>query len=111
MGFLNYLIPPAYAAGVVGGADAKYQPLLLLVVFAAAIYFLMWRPQSRRAKQHREMLSTLNSGDEVVTSGGIVGRIERLQDSFVSLKIAEDSVIMVQRPSIAGVLPKGTMKL
>lgn len=80
-------------------------PLLLIVVF----YFLLIRPQSKRAKQHRELIDALSVGDEVVTTGGVVGRIARLRDNFVVIEIAKGVEMTMQKGAIASVLPKGTV--
>jgi preprotein translocase subunit YajC len=74
------------------------------------LYFLMIRPQMKRAKEHKSMIEALQKGDEVVTAGGVVGRIAKIGDSYVSLQIAENVEITVQRPSVQVVLPKGTIK-
>ncbi|ACJ18247.1 preprotein translocase subunit YajC [Coxiella burnetii] len=80
-------------------------PLLLILVF----YFLLIRPQSKRAKEHRQLLEGISLGDEVVTTGGVVARVSRLKDNFVVLEISKGTEITVQKASIASVLPKGTI--
>jgi len=70
----------------------------------------MIRPQMKRAKEHKAMVEALQKGDEVVTSGGVVGRVAKLDESYVSLQVAANVEIMVQRPSVQVVLPKGTIK-
>jgi preprotein translocase subunit YajC len=82
-------------------------PILLMVV---VLYFLMIRPQMKRAKEHKAMVEALQKGDEVVTAGGVVGRVSKLGDNYVSLQVAENVEITVQRPSVQVVLPKGTLK-
>ena len=78
--------------------------------FILLFYFLLWRPQSKRAKEHRQLISGLDKGDEVVTSGGIAGRIVRVKDDFVVIQIAEGVEIKVQKVAVAAALPKGTLK-
>lgn len=85
------------------------QGLILAVIFAF-IYFMTIRPQSKRAKEHRAMLSNLQKGDEVITSGGIVGRVVKMTDDFLVLNINNDIEMIFQRSAVAGLLPKGTMK-
>ena len=85
-------------------------PLLILAVFAVFIYFLMWRPQSKKAKQQREMLAALKAGDEVVTTGGVYGRISKVDDTFLTLLISANTEIMLQKTSVSVCLPKGTIK-
>lgn len=80
---------------------------LLIIVF---LYFIMIRPQSKRAKEQRAMLDKITIGDEVLTIGGAVAQVVRLQDSFVVLRIAKDVEVKFQRTSIASVLPKGTVE-
>ena len=82
-------------------------PLILMFVF---LYFLLIRPQAKRAKDHRNMVQALQKGDEVVTAGGTVGRITRIGDQYVAVEIAPNVEVQVQRPSIQTLLPKGTIK-
>lgn len=111
---MSFFITNAYAAtntaGLTGHHNPAFSSILMLVVFAAFIYFLMWRPQSKRAKEHRNMITALQKGDEVITSGGLVGKITKIDDGFIKLAISKDAEVMVQKPAIASVLPKGTMK-
>jgi preprotein translocase subunit YajC len=74
------------------------------------LYFLLLRPQMRRAKEHKQMLSSLQKGDEVVTSGGTLGKVTNVGDSYVRVEIAPEVEITVQKPSIQTLLPKGTIK-
>ncbi len=83
--------------------------LILIVGFVAIFYFLIWRPQSKRAKEHRELIGGLDKGDEVITSGGIVGRIVKVEDDFVVCRIANNVEIRVQKPAVTATLPKGTL--
>jgi len=82
-------------------------PLILLFVL---LYFLMIRPQAKRAKEHRTMLQALQKGDEVVTTGGTLGRIINVGEQFVTVEIAPNVEVKVQKPSIQTLLPKGTIK-
>jgi preprotein translocase subunit YajC len=96
-------------------AEAAQQPspwgsLIMLLVFGVIFYFLLIRPQAKRAKEHKEMISSLEKGDEVVTSGGLIGRIVDLNENLVKIKIADNTEVLVQRGMIASVLPKGTIK-
>ena len=88
--------------------DGSLFGLLLPVGLLVLLYFLLIRPQQKRAKQHKEMLKTIAKNDEVITNGGIVGTITSLGDTFVSLRIASNTVIQVQKQAISGLLPKGT---
>lgn len=78
--------------------------------FILIFYFLMWRPQSKRAKEHKELMGGLSKGDEVIMNGGIAGRITRVKDDFVVLEVADNVEIKVQKVAVAGALPKGTLK-
>jgi preprotein translocase subunit YajC len=109
MNLLDLLISPAYAQAAQQAPSPWTMPLML-VMFFAVFYFFVIRPQSKRAKEHRAMLSALAKGDEVVTAGGIVGRVEALGDAFVTVEVADGVRIRLQRHSITAVLPKGTLK-
>jgi preprotein translocase subunit YajC len=107
---MNALIPDAWAQGAppAGGGQLQFAVLmgLMLVVF----YFMLIRPQQKKAREHQTLVSKLASGDEVVTSGGILGRIVEVGDSFVTLEIADAVRIKVQKFQIAQLMPKGTLK-
>ena len=111
MSLLDFVISPAAAQAA--GQAAAPSPLpsfVLMGVIFLAMYFLMFRPQMKRAKEHRELVAKLQKGDEVLTSGGMAGRIENLGDHFVTVEIADKVTIKVQRGAITAVLPKGTLK-
>ena len=96
------------AGGGQGGMDlVGLMPLVLLFVL---LYFLMIRPQAKRAKEHRNMLQALQKGDEVVTSGGTLGKVINVGEQFITLEVAPNVEIKVQRPSVQTLLPKGTIK-
>ena len=82
----------------------------MLVGFIAIFYFLLWRPQQKRAKEHRNLIDNLAKGDEVATSGGVMGRITKVADDVVTMEIADGVQILVQKPAVAMLLPKGTLK-
>ena len=108
---MDFLISPAYAqaAGTpMGGGGVS--TMLFMAVFAAIFYFMLIRPQQKRMKDQQAMLSKLATGDEVVTTGGILGRIAEVGDSFVTLEIADSVRIKVQRSQISQLMPKGTLK-
>ncbi|TPE48875.1 preprotein translocase subunit YajC [Maribrevibacterium harenarium] len=103
------LISPAYAEGG-APADAGIFNLVLLVGFVIIFYFLMWRPQAKRAKEHKNLLASLAKGTEVVTNGGILGRVTKVDDNYVALEVAENIEMKFQKAAVAAVLPKGTLK-
>lgn len=97
-------------ADMTGAQGSGMSSILLLVAFFAIFYFLLIRPQMKRNKDLRKMISELTKGDEVVTNGGIIGKIVRLGDNYTEVEIAEGVVIKVQKNAVAGVLPKGAVK-
>ena len=105
------LISNAYAqtAAAAGPMDSLMQFLPIIFLFAI-FYFLMVRPQQKKAKEHKAMLDALSKGDEVVTQGGMAGRVVKVGDDFVSVAIAENVEVQMQKPAIMLVLPKGTLK-
>lgn len=84
--------------------------LLFPIILIAIMYFLMIRPQMKRQKEHKAMLEKINKGDEVLTSGGIAGVVTELGDNFVTIEVADNVRIRVQKGAIGNVLPKGTLK-
>ena len=103
------MISNAYAQAA-GGGDPGFMGLLPIILMFVLLYFLMIRPQMKRAKDHKQMVEALQKGDEVITSGGVVGRISRLSDGYVILEIAPSTEISVQRTAVQTLLPKGTIK-
>ena len=105
---MNFFISDAYAAGEAGG-DPLTSFLPLIVIFVV-FYFLLIRPQTKKAKEHKQLVEALAKGDEVVTNGGLLGRVTKVGDNFVDLELAEGMVVKLQRHAVASVLPKGTIK-
>ena len=103
------LISNAYAQAP-GGAEGQLLGFLPIILMFVVLYFMMIRPQMKKAKEHKAMIDALAKGDEVVTSGGIAGKITQVGDSYVGIEVAENVQIQVQRPAVAMVLPKGTLK-
>lgn len=111
MSLLDILVSPAAAQAATGAAQSNpLMSLLPLIILFVVFWFLLLRPQMKRAKEHRELLGKLQKGDEVITSGGMAGRIEELGESFVTVEIADKVSVKVQRGAITTVLPKGTLK-
>ena len=109
---MSFFISPAFAEG---GAAAAGQPgamsqIFLLVGFVVIFYFMLWRPQSKRAKEHRELIAGISKGDEVVIGGGLVGRITKVSEEFLVIEIAEGTEVNVQKAAVVAVLPKGTIQ-
>ncbi|THB72036.1 MAG: preprotein translocase subunit YajC [Gammaproteobacteria bacterium] len=106
---MDFFISKAYAnSGTAAGGDLT--GILMIVVLGLAMYFLMIRPQQKKLKEHKKLLENLNKGDEIVTSGGILGKITNVGDNFVTVNIGNDIEIKLQKPSVSAVLPKGTIK-
>jgi preprotein translocase subunit YajC len=114
MSFLNLFgIANAYAqtAGARPSAGQGFMSMLpMLVILIGFMYFLIIRPQSKRAKEHNQLIANLKKGDEVVTSGGLLGKINKIADNFISLEIADNVEITIQKSAIGTSVPKGTMK-
>ncbi|PJK08446.1 preprotein translocase subunit YajC [Lysobacteraceae bacterium NML120232] len=112
MNLLDFLIPAAHAQQAAGQAQpgGMMGSLLFPIVLIAIMYFLMIRPQMKRAKEHRTMLAALEKGNEVITNGGLAGVVSDIGESFVTVQIAENVRVRVQKTAIAAVLPKGTLK-
>ncbi len=108
---MGFFINNAWAAGAGGGGESSaLMQLLPLVVLLVLFYFLLIRPQMKRSKEQRQMLSSLSKGDEVVTNGGMVGRITEVGESFIELEVSDSVKIKVQKQAVSSVLPKGSMK-
>ncbi|MEE8482287.1 MAG: preprotein translocase subunit YajC [Acidiferrobacterales bacterium] len=107
---MSFFIADAMAAAPDQSSGNPMSSLFMLVILFVFMYFFLIRPQTKRAKQHRELVAALAKGDEVVTNGGVLARITNLSDQFVTVEIASGVEIKVQRSAIASVLPKGTIK-
>ena len=103
-------ISNAYAEAAGAAASPGIMEYLPLVALIAVFYFLVLRPQAKRAKEHKAMMDALQRGDEVVTVGGEVGRVAKVFEEYVSVELAENLEVTVQKAAIQGVLPKGTIK-
>ena len=106
------LISSAYAQTAAAAADPTggLMQMLPIIAMFAVLYFLMVRPQMKKAKEHKILLEGLAKGDEVVTQGGLAGRITKISDNFVGIEIANNVEVQMQKPAISLVLPKGTLK-
>jgi preprotein translocase subunit YajC len=107
---MNGLITDAWAQAAPGAGGGQFQFALLMAAFIALFYFMLIRPQQRRAKEHQALLTKLASGDEVVTSGGLLGRITDVGDTFVTLEVADGVRLKVQKAQVTQLMPKGTLK-
>jgi preprotein translocase subunit YajC len=107
---MDWLIPSAWAQAAGGAQPNAFVQLLPLVLIFVVFYFLLIRPQAKRAKEHKAMVAALGVGDEVVTSGGILARVTEMGEQFLTVEVADGVRIKVQRHTITSVLPKGTIK-
>jgi preprotein translocase subunit YajC len=107
---MEWLIPSAYAQAAGGAQPNALMQLLPLVLIFVVFYFLLIRPQAKRAKEHKAMVAALAVGDEVVTSGGMLGRITETGEQFLTVEVADGVRVKVQRHTVSAVLPKGTLK-
>jgi preprotein translocase subunit YajC len=104
------LISNAYAQAAQNTTEAGLGAFLPFILMIVVLYFLMIRPQMKRSKEHRSMVDALSKGDEVITGGGIAGKVTEVSDNFVQVEIAANTVVAVQKQTITTVLPKGTLK-
>jgi len=107
---MNLFISDAWAQGAAGGAGGGLLGLLPMVAIFVIFYFLLIRPQQKKAKEHRAMVSDLSKGDEVVTNGGVLGKITDSDENFLTVEIAQGVEVRVQRLAISQMMPKGTVK-
>ena len=102
--------PAATPDGPFGGGLGGLGGMLPLVLMFVVLYFVMIRPQMKRQKEHKSMIDALAKGDEVVTSGGVLGKVSKMGDTFVGVEIANGVEIQIQRSAVVQVMPKGTIK-
>ena len=107
MSFISYAFAQGTAAG---GVESNLMSFLPLILMFGVLYFIMIRPQMKKAKEHKALLAGLAKGDEVVTQGGIVGKVTKVGEAYVGVEIAEGTEITVQKSSVTTILPKGTLK-
>ncbi|MBU2709989.1 preprotein translocase subunit YajC [Zooshikella harenae] len=108
---MSLFIEQAFADAAAGQpAGGSWVTTLMMVGFFAIFYFLLIRPQQKKAKEHKQMLSQLQKGDEVVTNGGIIGKITKVSDEFITLQVNDNTQLNFQKAAIVASLPKGTIK-
>ena len=103
-------ISSAFAQAPSTGGDAGLMGFLPIILMFVLLYFLMIRPQMKRAKEQRAMIEALQKGDEVITAGGVLGRISKMGEAYVTIEIAPNTEVSVQKAAVQTVLPKGTLK-
>jgi len=107
---MDFLISSAYAQGDASPTGGAMFNLLFIGGMFLLFYLILWRPQAKRAKEHRELVGGLSKGDEVLTSGGILGRITNVSDDYVTVEVSDGVEVSLQKSAIAAALPKGTIK-
>lgn len=105
---MEFLISSAHAAE--GTAGSGWGSFIIFLPLLAIMYFMIIRPQQKRAKEHGSLIGSLKKGDEIVTSGGILGKVTEIDDNFIQLKISANGEMKIQRHAVHSVLPKGTFK-
>ena len=106
---MSLFISTAHAAGEAAQQPSLMANLLMIAVFVAVFYFLIWRPQSKRAKEHRALVDSLGVGSEVVFAGGLMGKITKIEGDFAVVELSRGVEVKVQRASVISVLPEGTL--
>lgn len=107
---LNVLVSPAAADGAAKSAAPDFSGFLLIGVMFVAMYFLMIRPQQKRTKEHNAMVDGLKKGDEVVTQGGLLGKIVEVDETFLAVELNNATVVKIQRNAVSALMPKNTIK-
>lgn len=109
---MSLFISNAYAQDAGGAAGGGFEMLIMLGVFGLIFYFMLYRPQAKRVKDHKNLVTSLSKGDEVLTQGGMVGKIVKVSDDkdFIEIGLNDTTNIVIQKSAVSAVLPKGTMK-
>ena len=109
---MSLFISNAYAQDAGGAAGGGFEMLIMLGVFGLIFYFMLYRPQAKRVKDHKNLVTSLSKGDEVQTQGGMVGKIIKVSDEkdFIEIGLNDTTNIVIQKSAVSAVLPKGTMK-
>ncbi|ATG15021.1 MULTISPECIES: preprotein translocase subunit YajC [Providencia] len=108
---MSFFISEAAASAGAPAQGSPYSLIIMLVVFALIFYFMILRPQQKRAKDHRKLMESIAKGDEVLTTGGLIGRVTKVSETgYVVLELSENTEVTIKRDFVAAVLPKGTMK-
>lgn len=109
---MSFFISEAHAQAAGNPQGGGFEMIIMLVVFGLIFYFLLYRPQAKRVKEHKNLVASLSKGDEVLTQGGLVGKITKVSEEkdFIEVALNESNNIVVQKAAVTAVLPKGTMK-
>ncbi|ORT50521.1 preprotein translocase subunit YajC [Vibrio sp. qd031] len=109
---MSFFISNAHAAAEGAPAGGGFEMLIMLGMFGLIFYFMIFRPQSKRVKEHKNLISSISKGDEILTSGGLVGKVTKIADDndFISIELNQSNEIMIKKDFVSNVLPKGTLK-
>mgnify|MGYP003636672739 FL=1 len=109
---IDFFIPAAHAADAGGpGAGGFFGPdLFIILAFALVFYFIIWRPQSKRAKEHKDLVGGVTKGDEIITTGGLIGKVIKVDDQFLVMEVSDGVELKLQKHAVTAALPKGTIK-
>lgn len=109
---MSLFINQAYADTAAAPQGGGFELIIMLAAFGLIFYFLIYRPQAKRVKEHRNLMSALGKGDEVLTQGGLVGRISKIAEDkdFIVIALNDTTEVTVQKAAVSAVLPKGTLK-
>ena len=108
--FISQAFAQTAPAAATGGAESSLMSMLPLLLMFVVLYFVMIRPQMKKQKEHKAMIEAIAKGDEVIISGGVLGRVAKMGDSFLHVEVANGVEVQVQRGAVVQVLPKGTYK-
>lgn len=107
---MEFFLSSAHAAGPAQQPGGGMEFFIMIGIFFAIMYFMIIRPQTKRAKEHKALVESLNKGDEVIVAGGVLGKITALDDSFITVEVSNGVEMQVQRQAVGAVMPKGTLK-
>lgn len=109
---MSFFISQAHAAAEGAPEQGGFQIIFMLVIFAAIFYFMIYRPQAKRTKEHKNLMDNISKGDEILTQGGLIARVVKISDDndYVKIELNENNVIVIKKNFISAVLPKGTLK-
>lgn len=107
---MNFFISDAFAQAAPGSSEPPLAGLILPLAILAFFYFLFIRPQQKRQKEHKKLINALSKGNEIVTNGGLLGKVVDLDENFVKIEVSENTYVQIQRRAIGSLMPKGTYK-
>lgn len=108
--FLDFFMSNAWAANPAAPQQGQSSFFIMIGIFLFFMYFVIIRPQQKRAKEQRNLLNTLTPGDEIITTGGVLGKIVKISEQYLTIALNENTEIVIQKSSVASLLPKGTLK-